>query len=45
MDRDNALWADLSELKSKSYKCGYCGSDIASNEGYYIERFGEDAEL
>ena len=45
MDRGNALWADLSELKSKNYKCGYCGSDIASNEGYYIERFGEDAEL
>lgn len=29
-------WKDLSELDSRSYTCGYCGSNITSKEGYFI---------
>lgn len=29
-------WNDLSELNSRSYTCGYCGSNITSKEGYFI---------
>ena len=29
-------WIDLEKLETKNYICGYCGSDIASNEGYMM---------
>ncbi|TYB73004.1 DUF4145 domain-containing protein [Bizionia myxarmorum] len=27
-------WNNITELNSKDYKCGHCGKDIASKEGY-----------
>lgn len=27
-------WQNLSNLPSKRFKCGYCGTDIASDIGY-----------
>lgn len=30
-------WINTSKLISKSYKCGFCGNDIASDKGYYAE--------
>lgn len=29
-------WIDLETLKTRNYICGYCGSDIASNDGYMM---------
>lgn len=28
-------WRSRGGLESKSYKCGYCGQSLASNEGYF----------
>ncbi|WEV42970.1 DUF4145 domain-containing protein [Lactobacillus sp. ESL0684] len=33
-------WADLVELPSFSYTCGYCGSDTGTNKGYRINSVG-----
>ncbi len=30
----NITWESRSDLTSKRYTCGHCGSDITSNEGY-----------
>lgn len=30
-------WINTISLTSKSYKCGFCGNDIASDKGYYAE--------
>ena len=30
-------WYHLSTITSKSYKCGFCGNEIASNKGYFTE--------
>lgn len=31
------IWYNLSTLPNKNYICGYCGKDISSCKGYYIE--------
>lgn len=30
-------WYNMSKLEDKDYTCGYCGSNITSNMGYYAE--------
>lgn len=35
----NRIWFDTKKLISKSYTCGYCGNNIASNIGYYKKDF------
>lgn len=30
-------WFNTSNITSKSYKCGFCGNEIASNKGYFVE--------
>ena len=35
-------WCNISEITSKSYKCGFCGNKIASNKGYFTRNdFGQ----
>jgi hypothetical protein len=29
------MWEKLAQLNSRSYVCGYCGNDIATNYGYF----------
>lgn len=29
-------WVDSSDIPDKRYVCGFCGSDITSNKGYYM---------
>lgn len=31
-------WSNLSNITSKSFKCGYCGNPIASNQGFLAKR-------
>lgn len=34
-------WYSVSEMESKSYKCGYCGNEIASDVGYCAKNKAE----
>lgn len=37
-----SIWYNIDKMISKSYKCGYCGNEIASELGYTArDRFGD----
>lgn len=38
-DADNANWAQLQEMPSRGYRCGYCGFSVATDRGYRLGRY------
>lgn len=45
MPKYNLLWGNLQNLQSKSFICGHCGSDVASEKGWTGQVAGRNPPL